>query len=157
MTPDLCPHILLALDEQACGAINQTRRVRYVLLSLGWARAASSIPPRGRRPLCFFFFSFTSGSALQWSNFFIKQLHKRAPLKWRASRPGVVINALARQQAIYFCQRAEGCLKTRVKFTHSSSEGINSERGSWHIRLQIDRTSKGSLFSYIFLLRSTNF
>lgn len=34
MTPDLCPHILLVLDEQSCGAINQTRRVRHVLLSL---------------------------------------------------------------------------------------------------------------------------
>lgn len=55
MTPDLCPHILLVLDEQPCGAINQTRRVRHVLLSLGWARAPSSTPPRGRRPLCSFF------------------------------------------------------------------------------------------------------
>lgn len=34
MTPDLCPHILLVLDEQPCGAINQTRRIRHVLLSL---------------------------------------------------------------------------------------------------------------------------
>lgn len=33
--PDLRPHILLPLDEQACGAINQTQHGRHILLSLG--------------------------------------------------------------------------------------------------------------------------
>ncbi len=38
MRPDLCPHILLPLDEQACGAINQMRHGRHILLSLGQAQ-----------------------------------------------------------------------------------------------------------------------
>lgn len=38
-----CPHILLPLDEQACGAINQTPHGRHILLSMGSFSASSSI------------------------------------------------------------------------------------------------------------------
>lgn len=52
MRPDLCPHILLPLDEQACGAINQTQHGRHILLSPGSGSDPSSIPRRRRPPRC---------------------------------------------------------------------------------------------------------
>lgn len=44
MKPDLCPHILLPLDEQACAAINQMQHGRHILLSLGQARLQPPSP-----------------------------------------------------------------------------------------------------------------
>lgn len=61
MKPDLCPHILLPLDERACGAINQTQRGQThplkALLRLGSVSDPSEAPTS---PL-----HFTFESALQ--------------------------------------------------------------------------------------------
>lgn len=52
MKPDLCPHILLLLDERACGAINQTQRGQTHPLKPCLGSAPSPIPPRRQPLLC---------------------------------------------------------------------------------------------------------
>lgn len=73
MRPDLCPHILLPLDEQACGAINQTQHGRHILLSLGQAQL-HLLSLRGTNSHSAVY--LWNYSAEMQSNFCIKLLHK---------------------------------------------------------------------------------
>lgn len=69
MTPDLCPHILLPLDEQACGAINQTQHGRHILLSHGRARL-HPLSLRGTDLNAFYFLNYCAGMQSFLVNYF---------------------------------------------------------------------------------------